>query len=159
MQHSSASAVIHSGSRLDTIRSIPLINGPLLIYGTTDVAYSIPIAMLTSAFASAVFGLIALRTAGAYFIMITLAFNQMLFYLFVALERYGGDEGLQISTKLHFASIPIGSGTSLFRMRCRTGCGANFHNEASREPLRDGVASREPERATCDNRGHPRTKV
>ena len=41
-------------------------------------------------------GYLALRTSGIYFIMITLAFAQMLFFLFVSLEAYGGDDGMSI---------------------------------------------------------------
>ena len=43
-----------------------------------------------------VIGFLALRTSGIYFIMITLAFAQMLFFLFVSLEQYGGDDGMSI---------------------------------------------------------------
>lgn len=86
----------------------PFISDPVAIYGTTNLAYAIPLALIVCALASALFGLIALRTSGAYFIMITLAFNQMLFYFFVALERYGGEEGLLIRAKLHFVDIPAG---------------------------------------------------
>lgn len=41
-------------------------------------------------------GFLALRTSGIYFIMITLAFAQMLFFLFVSLENFGGDDGMSI---------------------------------------------------------------
>ena len=41
-------------------------------------------------------GFLALRTSGIYFIMITLAFAQMLFFLFVSLEVFGGDDGMSI---------------------------------------------------------------
>ena len=41
-----------------------------------------------------VIGFLSLRTSGLYFIMITLAFAQMLYYLFVSLEAYGGDDGI-----------------------------------------------------------------
>ena len=40
--------------------------------------------------------------------MITLAFNQMLYYLFVSVDTYGGDEGLQIMAPLTVAGYPIG---------------------------------------------------
>ena len=39
-------------------------------------------------------GALSLRTSGVQFIMITLAFAQMLFFLFVSLKAYGGDDGL-----------------------------------------------------------------
>ncbi len=44
-----------------------------------------------------VISFLALRTSGIYFIMITLAFAQMLFFLFVSLEQYGGDDGMSIN--------------------------------------------------------------
>ena len=43
-----------------------------------------------------VIGFLSLRTTGIYFIMITLAFAQMLYFLFVSLETYGGDDGMSI---------------------------------------------------------------
>ncbi|MEC9345725.1 MAG: branched-chain amino acid ABC transporter permease [Pseudomonadota bacterium] len=46
--------------------------------------------------AALVIGAISLRTRGVYFIMITLAFSQMLYYVFIGLERYGGDDGLSL---------------------------------------------------------------
>ena len=52
-------------------------------------------------------GLVCLRTSGAYFIMITLAFNQMLYYFFVALQKYGGEDGLQILGNLHLVGFDI----------------------------------------------------
>ena len=55
-----------------------------------------PLAMLISALFSFIVGGISLRTKGVYFIMITLAFAQMLFFFFVSLEPYGGDDGLSM---------------------------------------------------------------
>ena len=66
------------------------------ILATADLAVALPLAVLASATAAALTGLVSLRTSGAYFIMITLAFNQMIYYLFVALQQYGGDDGLQV---------------------------------------------------------------
>ena len=43
-----------------------------------------------------VIGFLSLRTSGIYFIMITLAFAQMLFFFFVSLEQFGGDDGMSI---------------------------------------------------------------
>jgi branched-chain amino acid transport system permease protein len=50
--------------------------------------------------ASLVIGAISLRTRGVYFIMITLAFSQMLFYLVNSVKGYGGDEGLTLRVRL-----------------------------------------------------------
>jgi branched-chain amino acid transport system permease protein len=46
-----------------------------------------------------VIGAISLRTRGVYFIMITLAFAQMLYYVFVSLRTYGGDDGLSLAKR------------------------------------------------------------
>ena len=55
-----------------------------------------PAAVLAGGATALVIGAISLRTTGFYFIMITLAFAQMLYYLFVSWQIYGGDDGLQI---------------------------------------------------------------
>ena len=52
------------------------------------------------ALAAALIGAISLRTRGVYFIMITLAFAQMMYYLFISLKAYGGDEGLTLPRAL-----------------------------------------------------------
>ncbi len=49
-------------------------------------------------------GLIILRTKAVYFIMITLAFSQMVYFTFVSLEEYGGDDGLVIYLRSEFPS-------------------------------------------------------
>ena len=77
------------------------------IPGTANLAITIPLAIIITAFAAALTGAVSLRTSGAYFIMITLAFNQMLYYFFVALQKYGGDDGLQILASLEFAGFNI----------------------------------------------------
>jgi branched-chain amino acid transport system permease protein len=56
-----------------------------------------PLAMLVSAGFALAIGAISLRTQGVYFIMITLAFAQMLFYLVTSLKVYGGDDGLSLT--------------------------------------------------------------
>ena len=54
------------------------------------------IAMLVAALVALLTGMISLRTHGIHFIMITLAFAQMLFFLFVSLDYYGGEDGLMM---------------------------------------------------------------
>ena len=56
-----------------------------------------------AALAALVIGAISLRTRAVYFIMITLAFAQMLFYLANSVKGYGGDEGLNIRARSLFA--------------------------------------------------------
>ncbi len=50
-------------------------------------------------------GLVALRTQGIAFIMITLAFAQMMFYIVVGLKQYGGDDGLTIAQLSGFGPL------------------------------------------------------
>ena len=52
-------------------------------------------------------GPLALRTRGVHFIMITMAFGQMVFYLLQSLETYGGDDGLTIDTRSEFPLISL----------------------------------------------------
>ena len=49
--------------------------------------------------AALLIGAISLRTRGVYFIMITLAFAQMLYYLGNSVKGYGGDEGLTVRVR------------------------------------------------------------
>lgn len=59
-------------------------------------------------------GLVSLRTTGIGFIMITLAFAQMGYYLFVSLKQYGGDDGLTIGAPSHFGLFTLGSATAVY---------------------------------------------
>ena len=65
-------------------------------YGITNGWAHIGFSIVICGFAGLLIGYLALRTSGIYFIMITLAFAQMLFFLFVSLEAYGGDDGMSI---------------------------------------------------------------
>ena len=74
------------------------LNEPLLgiIPGTNQLLVTLPLAMLVAGLAAAAIGALSLRTSGVQFIMITLAFAQMVFFLFVGLKQYGGDDGLVV---------------------------------------------------------------
>ncbi|MEW5422766.1 branched-chain amino acid ABC transporter permease [Amorphus sp. 3PC139-8] len=67
-----------------------------VIPGTNQLLVTLPMAMLIAGLFAALIGALSLRTTGVQFIMITLAFAQMVFFLFVSLEKYGGDDGLII---------------------------------------------------------------
>src|SRR6478735_4881100 len=67
-----------------------------LFPGTDQLLISLPVAMVVSGLAALVLGSLSLRTRGVQFIMITLAFAQMVFFLFAALKVYGGTDGLLI---------------------------------------------------------------
>jgi branched-chain amino acid transport system permease protein len=68
-----------------------------------------PLAMLASGALALAIGAISLRTRGVYFIMITLAFAQMLYYVFVSLRRYGGDDGLSLAKRNTLPVLDPGS--------------------------------------------------
>ncbi len=74
-------------------------------YGEYNGFIQIPLAVGISALFALLTGAICLRTRGVYFIMITLAFAQMVFFTFVSIEEYGGDDGLVIDTKSEFAGL------------------------------------------------------
>ncbi len=63
-----------------------------------------PVALLVSALFAFVIGALSLRTRGVYFIMITLAFAQMAYYVAAGLSRYGGDDGLSIDKRSQFVA-------------------------------------------------------
>jgi branched-chain amino acid transport system permease protein len=74
-----------------------------------------PVAIVVSALAALVIGLLCLRTRGVYFIMITLAFSQMIYYVFAGIDRYGGDDGLTIYRRSQFAGlIDLGAKTQFY---------------------------------------------
>jgi branched-chain amino acid transport system permease protein len=74
----------------------PLVTWPIEVGGTESALVAWPLAMGVAGLLALVIGAISLRTGGLYFIMITLAFAQMLYFFFVSLEAYGGDDGLSI---------------------------------------------------------------
>ena len=61
-----------------------------------------PMALAASALFALIIGALSLRTRGVYFIMITLAFAQMAYYVVAGLARYGGDDGLTIYKRSQF---------------------------------------------------------
>ena len=77
-----------------------------------------PLALALSAFVALLIGALCLRTRGVYFIMITLAFSQMIYYVAVALNRYGGDDGLTIYRRSQFGSLLNLSNKTVFYYVC-----------------------------------------
>jgi branched-chain amino acid transport system permease protein len=63
------------------------------------------LAIGASAVVAAAIGSISVRTSGIYFIMITLAFTQMLYYLGVSMTEYGGDDGLRLKVRSQFSGL------------------------------------------------------
>ena len=92
----------------------PIINAPFILMGTDNAFIAWPVAFILSAGLAAVIGAISLRTHGVYFIMITLAFAQMMYYFFVSLEKYGGDDGLSLLWRSQFGGLDLGNDTTFY---------------------------------------------
>ena len=73
--------------------------GILASHGYGTLALTLPAALVASALFALLTGVIAVRTRGVYFIMITLAFGQMAFFVATSLAPYGGDDGLTWPTR------------------------------------------------------------
>jgi branched-chain amino acid transport system permease protein len=80
-----------------------------------------PVALVASALFALVIGALSLRTRGVYFIMITLAFAQMTYYVASGMARYGGDDGLTIHKRSDFAGFIDLSSRAQFYYLC-LGC-------------------------------------
>ncbi len=77
-----------------------------------------PVAVAASALYALVVGALSLRTRGVYFIMITLAFAQMIYYVAIGLDRYGGDDGLTIYQRSTFGGIVDLNNKTVFYYLC-----------------------------------------
>ena len=77
--------------------------------GLTSAWIGWPAAIAASALASWIIGAVSLRTRGVYFIMITLAFAQMMFYLVNSMKAYGGDEGLTLPQRAGTGLVDLGN--------------------------------------------------
>ncbi len=67
-----------------------------IIPGTDQMLVTLPLAIVVAGLAAALVGALSLRTSGVQFIMITLAFAQMFFFLVVSLKTYGGEDGIMV---------------------------------------------------------------
>ncbi len=84
------------------------------IPGTNQLLMTIPVAVLASALFAFVLGGLSLRTTGLQFIMITLAFAQMVFFLFVSLKYYGGDDGLIVRHRNVLFNLDTANDTTFY---------------------------------------------
>jgi branched-chain amino acid transport system permease protein len=92
--------------------------GILAKEGVTSGFVQWPLALAASALCALVIGALCLRTRGVYFIMITLAFAQMIYYVGVSLDRYGADDGLTIYRRSQFGDLVNLSNKIVFYYLC-----------------------------------------
>ncbi|WP_422050003.1 branched-chain amino acid ABC transporter permease [Shimia sp.] len=83
----------------------PLAEWPFLIEGTKSMPVIWLVAVVASALAALAIGALSLRTSGVYFIMITLAFGQMIYYFAISWPAYGGEDGLSIYVRNGFPGL------------------------------------------------------
>ena len=83
----------------------PIMTWPFEIEGTTQMIIIWSVALVASALIALAIGAITLRTSGVYFIMITLAFAQMIYYFAISWPAYGGEDGLSIYVRNGFPGL------------------------------------------------------
>ena len=83
-------------------------------HGITSGFTQLAIAISTTALLAAGVGAVSLRTTGIAFIMITLAFAQMLFFGAVSLKDYGGDDGLTVAVRSSFGLVDLSDNVTLY---------------------------------------------
>jgi len=81
--------------------------GILAFYGVTSGWVQWAVAIGASALVALAIGAVSIRTSGIYFIMITLAFTQMLYYLGISLEVFGGDDGMRLKARSQFPLLDL----------------------------------------------------
>ncbi|HYU68917.1 MAG TPA: branched-chain amino acid ABC transporter permease [Burkholderiales bacterium] len=79
--------------------------GVLAHYGIHNGYLQWALAIGASALVALAIGAVSIRTSGVYFIMITLAFTQMLYYLGISIEEFGGDDGMRLAVKSRFPGL------------------------------------------------------
>ena len=88
--------------------------GILSFHGVDNGWWQLLAALSVGGLVALAVGAICLRTSGMAFIMITLAFAQMLFFLAVSLRDYGGDDGLRLSGRSQFGGLDLESADALY---------------------------------------------
>ena len=79
--------------------------GIMAFYGVASGWLQWLLAIGASALVALAIGAVSIRTSGIYFIMITLAFTQMLYYLGISLAEFGGDDGMRLKARSQFSGL------------------------------------------------------
>ncbi|MGX1787301.1 branched-chain amino acid ABC transporter permease [Bosea sp. NPDC055332] len=91
------------------------VTGIMITEGRSEALVILPVILIVCALFGAITGAVCLRTRGVAFIMITLAFGQMVYFLAQALSAYGGDDGLTLYEKSTFLGFsPFANRTSFY---------------------------------------------
>ena len=88
--------------------------GIMAFHGNSNGLLQFPLAILASGCVALVVGALSLRTRGVYFIMITLAFAQMVYFAGVGLEAYGADDGMPLKRRSSLGFIDLADRTQLY---------------------------------------------
>lgn len=82
--------------------------------GVVDAWVAWPTAMVVAGLFAFLIGAVSLRTQGVYFIMITLAFAQMMYYLVVSFKAYGGDDGMSLPARSRIGFLDMSNDTHFY---------------------------------------------
>ena len=82
--------------------------------GVVDAWVAWPTAMVVAGLFALLIGAVSLRTQGVYFIMITLAFAQMMYYLVVSFKAYGGDDGMSLPARSRIGFLDMSNDTHFY---------------------------------------------
>jgi branched-chain amino acid transport system permease protein len=107
-------AFIGIGAYAVGIPAFHAVNDGFPLIASTDGFLHFGLAIAVCALFALITGAISLRTKGVYFIMITMAFGQMMFYAIVSIEKYGGDDGLTINLRSELPLINFDSPLTLY---------------------------------------------
>lgn len=88
--------------------------GILSTHGVSNGWAHVAVALFSTAVLALVIGSVCLRTTGMAFIMITLAFAQMVYFLAVGLRNYGGDDGMAIAQRSDFGIFSLADNNVLY---------------------------------------------
>ena len=92
----------------------PVLTWPFEIGGTESAPVIWLVAIAVAGLVALATGAISLRTSGVYFIMITLAFAQMIYYFAISWPAYGGEDGLSLPSRTAFPGVNTATPAGFF---------------------------------------------
>ncbi|MEL6622804.1 MAG: branched-chain amino acid ABC transporter permease [Pseudomonadota bacterium] len=104
----------------------PILTSPITIEGTQQMLIIWPLAVVVGGAVAAAVGALSIRSSGVYFIMITLAFAQMIYYFAISWPAYGGEDGLPIYVRNSFPLLNTLDGLQFFALAFGVLCAGIF---------------------------------